>query len=348
MRRYEMMVNDENTNVGRNVFDPAMCVVRDEDRELFDTYLRSFVPPGSFDAHAHVYAAKHLGMADLDTSVVVDMDAFRRMCSQWMGDLVPTGGLFLPVPTNPQMDVDGANRFVANEVAKCPGSVAEMLVRPGDDPADVEAKVAERQVGGFKVYHTFADRENTFHADTAEFLPECAWQIAHEREMVITLHMVRPTAIADPDNQKYINEHCRAYPNAKLILAHAARGFCSHHVVRGLPEIAGLDNVYFDTSAICEPGAFEAILRVFGGNRLMYGSDFQICNLRGKCMSVGDSFVWIYDHVVDWKTDSPYGTPTLVGIESLLALQQACINQGVRDADIERIFSRNARELLNV
>jgi glutamate-1-semialdehyde 2,1-aminomutase len=133
-----------------------------------------------------------------------------------------------------------------------------------------------------------------------------------------------------------------------LILAHGARGFCAQHTVEGIGALRGLGNVYFDTSAICEPGAFEAILREFGPRRLMFGTDFTVSNVRGRCVSVADGFYWMYENNVEWGGSKTAVQPTLVGIESLLALKQACGQLSLRDSDVERIFSGNARELLGI
>ena len=57
--------------------------------------------------------------------------------------------------------------------------------------------------------------------------------------LLIMLHMVLDRAIADERNQQYIREHCVRYPNARLVLAHAARGFCGAHTVEGGPFAPG-------------------------------------------------------------------------------------------------------------
>lgn len=48
------------------------------------------------------------------------------------------------------------------------------------------------------------------------------------------------------------------------MLAHAARGFNARYTVEGIASLRGIDNVFFDTSAICEAAAMEAMLREFG------------------------------------------------------------------------------------
>jgi len=58
----------------------------------------------------------------------------------------------------------------------------------------------------------------------------------------------------------------------KLILAHAARGFNMYHTIEAIHTLAGLDNVYFDTGAICEAGAITACIRAFGAKKVLYGS----------------------------------------------------------------------------
>jgi glutamate-1-semialdehyde 2,1-aminomutase len=263
-----------------------------------------------------------------------------------MGDLCPSAGLFFATPF-PTCDVETENRFVIEEVQAHAGSRALMLVRPSDDPAAVERMVLNEGFVGFKVYHVYANRPDTFNAQTGEFLSDWMWEIAGRHGLCIMLHMVRPRALADEGNQTYIRRHCLDYPNARLILAHAARGFCARHTVNGIDSLRGLDNVFFDTSAICEAAPFEAILRVMGVDRLMFATDFHVSQFRGRCTSLGDSFFWMYEHNVDWG-DDPKGAsqPTLVGIESLLALQTACRQRGLGDSDVERIFCSNARKLL--
>ncbi len=66
---------------------------------------------------------------------------------------------------------------------------------------------------------------------------------------------------------------CRKYPNARLILAHAARGFHAPNTVQGLAALCGLNNVWFDTAGVCEPESFVAILNAFGPRRLMRDTD---------------------------------------------------------------------------
>ncbi|MBD3673145.1 MAG: aminotransferase class III-fold pyridoxal phosphate-dependent enzyme [Planctomycetaceae bacterium] len=333
-----------------NSADVFRFPARDEDRRLFERLLQDFVPPDAFDAHAHLYDLRHLAPAarpeNFAVSPEIGLEQLIEKMQQWMGDRVVSDGLYFPFPMK-HVDCTAANRFLAETLKDHPGSRGLMLVRPQDDPAEVEREFRECGFAGFKVYHVFADRPETFLAEQHEFLPEWLWELSHQYGACIMMHMVLPRALADPRNQTYIRQHCLKYPDAKLILAHAARGFNAGHTVEGIHSLRGLDNVWYDTSAVCEPSALEAILETCGPTRLMYGSDFPVSELRGRCVSIGDGFYWLHDDNAEWD-GWLHAQPTLVGIESLLALQQACRTLKLIDRDIEKIFDTNARQLLGL
>lgn len=322
----------------------------DQDRELFDRFLKAFVPPNSFDAHAHLYDLQHLVddcSADSgNQQTAVDHEVLTASMTQWMGNRVVTDGLYFPFPVK-NLDCAAANDFLATAISPYSGCRGLMIIRPNDDPATVEASLQRYGFRGFKVYHVFADRQETFQAEQGEFLPEWAWELANQHSLAIMMHMVLPAALSDVRNQQYLQHHCRQYPEAKIVLAHAARGFNARHTVDGIGALRGLSNVWFDTSAVCEPAAFEAILQTFGPSRLMYGSDFPVSELRGRSLSVGDGFYWLHDHNANWD-GWKHAQPRLVGTESLLALQQACFTMKLNDRDVEGIFGHNARQMLQI
>ncbi len=318
------------------------------DRELFDRKLRDWMPAGSFDAHAHLYDLRHIVDGSTAESfhgpAEVRYPIYLQHQNSWLGDRTATSTLFFPFPTK-TVDTPSANAFLLSELQQHPQLAGLMLVRPTDDPADIEAQVVRDGWVGFKVYHLLASMQDTFRAETSEFLPDWIWEIANRRGLLIMLHMVLDKALADPRNQSYIADRCRRFPQAKLVLAHAARGFCAAHTVAGIDALRGLRNVWFDTSAICEAPAFEAIFRTFGTTRLMFGSDFPVSDMRGHAMSLGDGFWWLYENAVDFSQWT-LGSPTKIGLQSLLALQQASRTLHLKDNDIERLFCSNARRLV--
>lgn len=325
-------------------------IVTDSDRELFDRELDSFVPPALFDAHAHWYRADHFpgdtapGLVKSGPAVA-GSEAFDNA----IGQLIPgrrTEGLFFPYP-HAQGNVDDQNEFLHQELLHRPGSRGQMLITPGQDPEFIRQTVRRCEFVGLKCYHVYSPRRPTFDSLIEEFLPEPQVRVAHEEGLSITLHMVRPRALADPANQETIRRYCKHYPNMRLILAHAARGFNPNHTILGIESLRGLGNVWFDTSAVTDCGAIEAIIQTLGHKRVLYGSDFPVSHLRGRCVALGDSFLWISSDNAD--LDVPYAKLelALVGHESLRTLKIAAMSSRLSDTQVQDIFRTNGVELFN-
>jgi predicted TIM-barrel fold metal-dependent hydrolase len=160
--------------------------------------------------------------------------------------------------------------------------------------------------------------------------------------------MVKSRAVADPDNQHWIRHYCTTYPRMQLILAHSARSFQPGHNMEGLQALTGLDNLWFDTAANCEPIAHQAILRLFGHERLMYGSDLPVSHSRGRSLGAGDSFLWLYEDSPVWGEKHMKIEPVLIGLEHLRSVKWACWSERLSDAQVEDVFWNNAARLFEV
>ena len=325
--------------------------VTNDDVDFFNRHLRNFVPTESFDSHAHFYENSHLGNTLNDNYLKYRPNpggwaAYQKHLKMLMGDRAPQGGLFFAMPRK-DVNMRAANEFVAEQVSQSDKLRGLLLIHPKDDPDHVNQQITDQGFVGIKVYLTYADRDDPYNADIEEFLPDWAWEIADKNRLVIMLHMVKPRAIADTLNQQYIREHCLRYPNANLILAHCARSFNSGHILEGLDSLRGLENIFFDNSAICEPQPVEEILKIFGPSRLLFGTDFPVSMLRGRAVSTADGFLWLGQGNVDWST-AAFGNNTVLGLESILALKHGCQRMNLIDTDIERIFFQNAYQLFKI
>ena len=322
--------------------------LHDHERELFQRELASFVPDRVFDAHCHLWPTEH--------------DESHWQCSKFgqpMGfeeyrrtiDMLHPGrdvaSNFLPLPQGQRELVVAANQWQSEQVAADPTgrSRGALFVTPDDDPAQIESDVKRLKLHGLKCYHTLAKTDPTWEAAIEDYLPEAQVDVANQLGLAITLHMVKSRAVAEAANIATIRRYCKTYPDMKLILAHSARGFCAAHNFEGLPELRGLDNLWFDTSANCEVAAHVAILRILGHERLMYGSDFHVSHMRGRSVTVGDSFLWLYDHMPVWGEKHTRVEPILVGLEHLRSLKWACFAVGLGDAQVEDIFWNTAARL---
>ena len=332
---------------------PTIAHASEADRELFERELDSFVPDVIFDVHAHLWAKAHLPPDGWDTfrdleEDAVDLAAYCRRMAELLPGRRIEGGLCLPGAVAAVGDrLQAQNEFVAHEVQTHPAWRGSLLVTPQMDPEYLRQEVRRLALSGLKCYHVQSGREVTWEADIPDYLPEAQVRVAHEEGLCITLHMVKARAVADPSNQRWIRHYCETYPGMQLILAHAARGFNPHHTIEGLPTLSGLSNLWCDMAAVTEAGACEAIIEILGHDRLLYGSDFPVSHLRGRCVAVSDGFVWLYDDTLDWsKASFQPLQPVFVGLESLRILKQAARHQRLAEAQVEDIFSNNARRLL--
>ena len=322
----------------------------DLDREIFERELDAFVPLKIFDSHAHLYQKAHfkdpldpLLESGADT---VGLEEYKAR----IAEIAPgrsISGLFFGFPSA-SLDIAAANEFVSSEAKKDFQSRGQMVVHPGMDPEFVRETVQRLGLVGLKVYHVWSAERPTFESAIPSYLSEEHLRVAHEERLAITLHIVRSRALADPVNQEVIRTYAKKYSDARFILAHAARGFNEHHTAGGVFSLRGLRNVWCDTSAITESGALEAVIATLGPDRLLYGSDFPVTHLRGRCVSIGDSFLWLTPNNANFRTSYGEVRPILVGIESLRALKLACRHMRLSDGEVEAIFYSNGAALFGI
>ncbi len=319
------------------------------DQKIADS-LQEFIPSRIFDIHAHLYRREDLpqgqnSLLDYGPNIACQ-EVWRQSLLRQFSGVEPSGGLFFPFPMR-NMDVLAANDFLCNCLLEMPDSRGLLVVTPSMNPDLITEKLKNQKIAGFKPYHCFA-AEPSFQASIDDFAPEWIWKLASERKLILMLHLVRDRALTDPENLCVLQERCSEYSEVRVILAHAARGFHPPHTIKSVSHLRGLENIWFDTSAICETGALVAILDEFGPKRLLWGSDFPICEQRGRCVSLGDSFVWVGPQSGSDCNHIGTDSSTLVGLEALLALREATDIVGLNRDDISEIFFRNAQHLLGL
>ncbi len=307
------------------------------------------LPDEVLDIHGHLYRVSHMhSPADQWISsgpAVADLAAYREHIGRQVGDSRLRNGLFFAMPSL-DLEMEPANEFLIEQVAQTPGSRGLLLVGPTTPPALAAKWLSNPRMVGFKPYSFFSSELSKYDCPPETFIPEWAWQLADERGLVITLHLVKEKAIADPANHEYVREKCSRYPGARLILAHCGRAFHAPNARKGLAMLEGLENVWFDTAAICEPGPFIAVIRQFGVGRLLWGTDFPDSEIRGRCVTIGEGFFWVQPDTITQEPGYSGFSPTLVGLESIRALLEAADYLALTSADLEDIFCNNAKRLL--
>lgn len=312
----------------------------DDDRAML-TRLQSFIPDKVFDAHAHLHRVEYMppgnsmfhgfGTADMERLLKDQKDLYGARKFR---------GLILPTPSvlfneKPELRKE-MNAWMNEELYKAPDCVGAIYVMADDTKEEIEAMITNPQIRGFKCYHQSAKTDGpTWLAEVFEYLPEAAWQVADERNMSITIHMVRPSALSDEKNMAYFKEMTSKYPNAKLILAHCARGFASWTTIEAVKQMKGIPNLYYDMAAICDAATMFELIRQAGPAHVMWGSDYFIDRAHGKSVNVGESFRWLYKHEIPESVDFP---SCMTVLESLFAFYQASLMLDLSKQEIEQIF----------
>ena len=314
------------------------------DSLLLAEAIDGFLPANVCDIHAHVlepkgYAGTTLG-AHLNGRTISPANYRDAMESILPGGRL-TEALVFPFPAR-QHDRPAMNQWMYEEIATL--SVTFPVhglanVAPTDDPGPSEEAMAAGRCRGLKPYHLYVARPDTSQVSLEEFAPEWMWQQCDRHGAVLMLHLMRDAAVSDPVNRESLLRLSEKYPNCQAILAHVARSF-NHRTARGLGVLAKRPNVCVDTSAVTESEGIRLALDLLGPGRLLYGSDYPISHLRGRCVTVGNQMLWVYAE----ENNAP--AMTLIGIESLMALRTACTQVGLGKNDIQRIFRENALAVL--
>ncbi len=310
------------------------------DRLLIAEATDGFMPAKVCDIHAHVvepsgYApgsvAAHL------TGVTISPASYRAAMEVILPDRRLVEALVFPFPAR-QHDRSAINRWMYDQIATLPASSPTQglaIVAPTDDPAPTEEAMASGRCRGLKPYHFYVGRADTSQVTVEDFAPEWMWKQCDRHGAVLMLHLMRDAAVADPINQEQLLRLSAKYPNCQAVLAHIARSF-NHRNARGLRTLANCPNLCVDTSAVTEAEGMRVALDVFGPQRVLYGSDYPISHLRGRCVTVGNQMLWLY------AEENKAPQMTLIGIESLIALRAACTQAGLGAVDVQRIFRDNA------
>lgn len=316
------------------------------DFDIIESKVRDFLPSRIYDIHSHLvndaFTSSEHRWTCVPNDSVLDAAVYARAMEQWL-PAKRTGTLFFGDPSLGN-DRTALNAWVADEAVKDSAySRSLAVVAPEDDQASVAADLRAGRHIGLKPYHVYAGKEDTRNVEIEEFAPEWMWELCHENNGILMMHLMRDRAIADAKNQEALRRLCKAYPRCRLVLAHIARSFNYRHALEGLHVVADLDNVWVDTSAIAESPAFIEAIEILGPERILFGTDYPISEVRGKATAIGDRFHWFYANELPVEAAS---LMTLCGIESLVSLREACEYKELSRNQIEGIFHDNAFELM--
>jgi predicted TIM-barrel fold metal-dependent hydrolase len=336
--------------------------VRDIDRRFYQERLAGFLPAKILDFHTHVWLKEF----QVKAPVAARGPTWPRRVAEdnSIEDLLETYRLLFPghevtplVFGWPERDTDlELTNAYTSQAAQANGYPSLLVTSPEWTAQQLEERVL---AGGFLGLKPYLNQAPT-HIPSAEitvydFLPRAHLEVANAHGWIVLLHIPRPARLRDPLNLAAMLEIERLYPNAKLIYAHIGRAYCVEDIGDALDVLAGTERLSFDFSANVNPTVMERVLRTFGPQRLIFGSDLPIVRMRMRRICENGRYInlvppGLYGDVRDdpqMREVTPEEGETLSFFlyEELFAFRCAAEAAGLSAADVEDVFYNNAARL---
>lgn len=347
----------------------ALLDVKPYDREYYETVLKPFLPKRFIDCHTHIWLPEHYP----------PVKVMRSGSQSWPGlvassnsieDLNETNRLLFPDnevvsilygDCSSSIDRKACNEYVAQS-ARANNFGALYLAHPGQSAEELErAVLAHPEFKGIKVYLQFApeyipaDEIRIYDFLTKEHLAVC-----DKHGWVVQLHIARPKRLADPLNYRQLLEIEQNYPNLQLLVAHLGRAYANEDVGDALEYLKHTEKTVWDFTANTNDWVMEQVLRYFGPERFIYGTDFPI--FRMKARRTVENGVYI-NEIPEGEfpkasiagdvhmREIPYPEAdkiTFFIYEEINACRKACERLGLGKEDVEKIFYSNSARIFGV
>ena len=335
------------------------------DDYFYNEYLKDFLPEKFIDCHTHVWLKEFRSGG---TSV--------KRSQLWPGlvaednsveDLIKTNQELFPgkevIPVlysdcSISLDTVRSNEYV-KENAKKYGYPALYLSRPEQSVEDVERNVIEGGFLGLKVYLEYAPSYiPNNEVRIYDFLPPEHLALADKNGWIVQLHIPRSKRLADPLNYVCLLEIEQKYPNLQLLVAHLGRAYADEDIGDALEYLKHTEKTIWDFTANTNDYVMEQVLRYFGPERLIYGSDFPI--FRMKARRVVENGVYINEIPKSSLGDVSYDPHmreipypeadkiTFFIYEEIAACRKAAERLGLDRKDIDNIFWGNSARIFGL
>ncbi len=325
--------------------------ITEHDRTIYENEIKPYLPKHVFDAHVHLIASRFHPNIKETLAFVKDPTMNDVDCAslqEWWSALLPdstVAGMMMGFPTT-DVDMAQENAYVA-EQSKAEGYPFALLTHPTTSAEDLEAEIKRLRPSVLKPYLIFAQNGDTAMAAITDLIPEHQLALADQYGLAIMLHVSKPQGMADADNLTDITRLIKEFPKAQFILAHCGRCFIPPNMEKTLDQLPVADNLWLDTSAVCDLGVFIELLNRYDRSRILFGTDLvSPTAFRGNYIRMGMSW---HACTADMVT-RPGGMPdktTYAVYEGLSSLCRAMRLSGCSEDDRLDIFYRNACKLYN-
>jgi len=321
-----------------------------DDILIYDNEIRPYIPEKIFDAHTHLCKRElHEYNSILDGlynfSNDVGMNELEDCWNTFLPDSEITG-LIMGSPVD-KCDLDAENKFVAQSITNKRNRFS-IMISPKMSLENLNNDINIYKPAGLKPYLLHALVEDKQNAKITDYITEEQLNLANDYGLSITLHVSKPRGMADPENLKDISRLIKQYPKAQFILAHCGRNFIAPNMSATLDALPVAENLWIDTSAVCDTGVFLELFSRYDLSRILYGSDLVDASaFRGNYIRLGMNWHVVTPNLIARKGGLE-SRATFAFYENLSALFQAARFCNLSEDDIQNIFYNNAANLFKL
>lgn len=344
----------------------ALLEVKEYDRKIYESELRDFLPEKMIDIHTHIWLErlfrKAKEMAAENRTVTWPSLVARENSVEELEEtyrLMFPGKAVTPLmfATARDKEMSELNRYV-KEKAKETSYPALYFSRPEESAEELEHAIRDGGFLGIKSYLSLsAGYLPTKEIRIFDFFPKHQLEKMNEMKAIVMLHIPRDGRLKDPVNLAQIKEIAREFPNVKLIVAHIGRAYVPDDIGNAFEELAECKDIFFDFSANCCEYAMTRLLEAVEPKRILFGSDLPILRMKTRRIEENGTYInlvppGIYSgaakdpHLREVSAEEAE-TITFFMYEELLAFKRAAQKAGLTAADVEDVFYRNAKNLLD-
>ena len=324
----------------------------ENDLFIYEHEIRPWLPDQIFDAHCHLLNAefhKYNRSSDKNDPdpFFYDVKLYDLLnCWQVLFPDSHINGLIMGTPLY-KCDLDAENKFVVQSITDDRNRFS-LMIQPQMSLEDLEIAIKTYKPSGLKPYLVHALVEDKQQARITDFISEEQLDIANNYGLAITLHVSKPRGMADSDNLKDVSRIVNQYPKAQFILAHCGRSFITPNMAAALDALPVAENLWIDTSAVCDTGVFLELFSRYDLSRILFGSDLVFATaFRGNYIRLGMSWHIVTPQVVA-RDGGLESRATFAIYENLSALFHAARFCQVSEDDIQNIFYNNATRLFKL
>ena len=328
------------------------------DEVFYERHLGDFLPGRILDAHMHVHRqedvpelTEELLAANWATAVshpeylVEDADADygsifpRSEVSRLQFGAVSRG-----------TDIEATNTYCA-ETADGERVWALAVLDPTWSAERLHDTLTRGKFSGVKPYWSLVPGAKQADVRLDDMVPPAHLEVLDELGLVATIHVPGPERIRDAHTRQVLRQWRRRYPNLPLIVAHLGRAYCMPFAEASFEDLAGIEGLLLDCSAVLNPGVFELAFRTIGPQRIMWGTDFPVLSrLRGYRVWEGEEYRNVVSGDYPWNTDRQppevEAQYTYFIYEALKAMRGGAERAGLTAGDLEDVFYNTAHGLL--